>query len=78
MFKNISYGQVGFTNVRGFKAIFGDALVEGDTIAQLVDNTLALSAQRYRELCAAQQGKLTNYTYYWNLVRIADAFDMLA
>src|SRR5690606_20960186 len=41
MFKNISYGQLGLSNVTGFKLILGDATMEANSIAELIDRALS-------------------------------------
>lgn len=42
MFKNISYGQLGISNVGKFRDLFVNCTVQGDTVAELIDNALSL------------------------------------
>lgn len=50
MFKNISYGQLGITNVPKFKDLLGSTWVEGSTIEELVDNSLSLPQRKWVRL----------------------------
>lgn len=63
VFKNISYGQLGITNVKKFEEIFGDAFVKGDTIRELVNNALSLDEKKYKEMVIKQQEAVKKYTY---------------
>ena len=63
MFKNISYGQLGFSNVNAFKKIFMEDLVPGNTIEEMVNNVLALSKKDYINLVSRQQEIVKQYTY---------------
>lgn len=62
MFKNISYGQVGFTNILKFKDILGDYYISGD-MEQMVEKVLKLNKQEYKDLVLKQQEIIKNYTY---------------
>jgi len=75
MFKNISYGQLGITNVKKFKDILGDSFVEGVSIKELVENALALSKEEYLAKVKAQQEAIKNYTYKNSIENIIKAFD---
>ncbi len=70
MFKNISYGQLGITNVQKFKDILGDSFVEGDSIKELIKNALSLSKEEYLNKVRAQQKIIKNYTYKNSLENI--------
>lgn len=77
MWKNISYGQLGISNVRMFQNIFKGCSIPGSTIAELIDYTLTLPYPRYRELILEQQEIVKNHTYLDRLLHIAKAFDFL-
>jgi hypothetical protein len=70
MFKNISYGQLGVTNVKKFKDILGDSFIEGNTIKELIKNSLKLSRNDYIAKVRAQQKVIKKYTYKDSLERI--------
>ncbi|MEO8099854.1 MAG: hypothetical protein ABI811_19305 [Acidobacteriota bacterium] len=63
MFKNISYGQLGFSNVPKFSELYGDCTVPGKSVAELVDNALSLSKKDAIEMIAAQQKITRQHTY---------------
>lgn len=63
MFKNISYGQLGVTNVKEFKSILGEDFIGGDSIDELVTNALALPKEAYIQKVLAQQERVKEYTY---------------
>lgn len=73
VFKNISYGQLGITNIKKFKDILGENFVPGDTIAEIVDNSLSLSKKEYLDKIKAQQGLIREYTYEGALKNIIKA-----
>jgi hypothetical protein len=74
MFKNISYGQVGFSNVKKFKDILGEYCVEGN-IEEMVEKVLKLKEKEYKDLVLMQQSIIKNYTYKNALENILKAFD---
>lgn len=74
VFKNVSYGALAITNVRGFRMLFGATMPWGDTIDELVDNALAIRAGDYLEAVRAQQRVAAHYTYRESLEAIARAF----
>lgn len=76
MFKNISYGQLGITNVRKFKDILGAAFIEGNTIEKLVETGLSLTEREYLDVAKMQQAKIQNHTYLDKWVNILTASDM--
>jgi hypothetical protein len=65
MFKNISYGQLGITNVKKFSDILGpDYIIENDnSIETIIDKVLKLSPEEYKKIVKEQQEKIKNYTY---------------
>lgn len=75
MFKNISYGQLGITNVKKFKEILGDSFIEGDSIEKIVENALSLSKEEYIKKTEAQQEIIKKYTYKESLENIFKAFN---
>jgi len=76
VFKNISYGQLGITNVKEFKNILGDSFLPGDSITELINNSLALSREEYLAKVKAQQEIIKNYTYKNALENIIRAFNI--
>ncbi|MEK7202855.1 MAG: hypothetical protein AAB653_00880 [Patescibacteria group bacterium] len=75
MFKNISYGQLGITNVKKFKDILGDSFIEGNTIKELIENALSFSKEEYIAKVKAQQEIIKNYTYKNALENIIKTFN---
>jgi hypothetical protein len=63
MFKNISYGQLGFSNVVKFADVYPGCTVPGKTIVELVDNALSLSRKDTIELIVEQQKFTRQHTY---------------
>lgn len=65
MFKNISYGQLGITNVQKFSDILGDSfIINSDQNTEMVINkVLTLSSDEYKKEVLLQQEKIKNYTY---------------
>lgn len=74
VFKNISYGQLGITNVEKFKDILGASFVGGDSIASLIKNSLALTSEEYINMVKAQQLAISKYTYKNAIENIVKAF----
>jgi hypothetical protein len=74
MFKNISYGQLGITNVKKFKDILGESFIDGETIAELIENALSLSREEYLNKVSAQQEIIKDYTYKNALENIINCF----
>lgn len=77
MFKNISYGQLGITNIRKFHDILGEHFISGETIEELIDNTLSLSKTEYLAKIKAQQEIIKSYTYKSALENIFRAIKQL-
>lgn len=69
MFKNISYGQLGFSNVKKFDDILGEYNITG-TIEEMVDKILSLSEREYKDFVCNQQIIVKNYTYLQHLGNI--------
>lgn len=77
-FKNISYGQLGITNVSRVNEILGDSAVPGETINEMVENALALSATEREERTRAQQEAIARLTYFESLNSIARALERVS
>lgn len=63
VFKNISYGQLGITNVGKFKEILLDTYIEGQNIEEIIKNSLSLDKEDYINKVKKQQKFIENYTY---------------
>ena len=75
VFKNISYGQLGLTNVWKFADLFGEAHTINTHITDLVDRALAIKEGESLDLVRAQQEVVKDYTYLTSLEMIGRAFD---
>lgn len=76
MFKNISYGQLGFSNVKKFREILLEATLPGDTIEEMINNALKLEKGEYISLILKQQEKIKEHTYVNNLLNIIKVFNL--
>jgi hypothetical protein len=63
VFKNISYGQLGITNILKFQDILGETFIKGDNMEELISNSIKLSKEDYISLVIAQQKKIIDFTY---------------
>ncbi len=77
MFKNISYGQLGITNVKKFKEILGDHFVNGSSIEEIIEKTLSLSKNEYINIVKAQQEIVKKYTYEQAIKNIVKTFSII-
>jgi hypothetical protein len=75
VFKNISYGQLGITNVSRFKDVLGDAYIDGNSIEELIDSGLSLSEKKYKEIIHAQQQRIAHHSYLDKIANILVAFE---
>lgn len=75
MWKNISYGALGVTNVPQFKPLFGDTWIDGDNIGELMRRSLSLHRNEYLDLVRAQQLRIAGYSYRENLLAISRALE---
>jgi hypothetical protein len=75
MFKNISYGQLGMSNISEFHEILGDSGLLGNDIGDLVEKALALSESEYKQRVLEQQAHIVNHTYVNKLLNISRAFE---
>jgi len=73
VFKNISYGQLGLTNVHKFSDILGDSFILAETIEQLVEKGIALNKEDYIKLTEKQQECIKKYTYKESIEYIVKA-----
>jgi hypothetical protein len=79
MFKNISYGQLGISNIAKFTEILGDKSVyEGSTEATIA-KALKIEEDDYKQLVRDQQAIIAeDHTYVSKLAKILKAFDEVA
>ena len=77
MFKNISYGQLGITNIKKFKDILGDYYIEGDNIKEIIGKALSLSKEDYLYFTKKQQEIIKNYTYKNAIENIINCLDLI-
>ena len=78
MWKNISYGQLGVSNVRKFDEVFDDCTVKGRSIEEIIDNTLSLPFSTYRDMiCRQQEIVKSRHTYVNRLLNIIRAFESI-
>ncbi len=73
MFKNISYGQLGISNVPKFAELYQSCHVPGRTIPELVVNALSLSPRDRLDLIAEQQRITCGHTYVQKIRNIFQA-----
>jgi len=67
VFKNISYGQLGLTNVSKFKDILKEDFVEEGSIEGLIRYAVSLTEEEYKNQVKKQQEKIKTYTYVQHL-----------
>ena len=77
MFKNVSYGQLGTTNVMEFEKILGSALISSTDIDRLVDGDLSIKDTDRADMIREQQKLIANHTYEDKLRYMLQAFEML-
>ncbi|MEI6494513.1 MAG: hypothetical protein WCO03_00435 [bacterium] len=75
MFKNISYGHLGFSNIKKFDELFAGCTITGTTIEELVVQVLQLSEKEYKDMTSAQQLIVTKHTPYNKLLNIVKGFE---
>jgi uncharacterized secreted protein with C-terminal beta-propeller domain len=76
MFKNISLGHVGFSNVRKFDELLGKAAITG-TVEEMTKKVISLSEEEYLKLASEQQNIVRSYTYKQSLENIIRAFNAI-
>lgn len=74
MFKNISYGQLGLTNIQKFKDILGDNFIESKSTTELIEKGLQIQKDEYLRLVQKQQDIIKKYTYKESIENIIKAF----
>jgi hypothetical protein len=77
MFKNISYGQLGFSNVEHFNHVYKDCNIYDSNIESLVDKVMGLTESQYIGVIKEQQEITKRYTYDENVKRILSAIDII-
>lgn len=74
MFKNISYGQLGFSNIKKFNEIFKNCNFYNQDIDITVESVLRLNKEEYFDIVKKQQEICKNYTIAHNLNNILKFF----
>ncbi len=77
VFKNVSYGQLGITNVKKFKDIFGESFIDEESIENLITKGLSLNKEAYIKLILKQQDIVKKYTYKESIDNIIKSFDYI-
>lgn len=62
MYKNISYGQLGFSNIKKFNDVFKECAIYDENMSVMIDRVLALPKEKYIELILKQQEICKQYT----------------
>jgi hypothetical protein len=75
MFKNISYGQLGFSNIKKFNDIFRNYNIYDEDIEIMTDRVLLLSKDEYIEMIKKQQEICKRYTIAHHLNNIFKIFN---
>ncbi|MDD2505651.1 MAG: hypothetical protein PHF21_05255 [Bacilli bacterium] len=70
MFKNISYGQLGFSNIKKFNDIFKDCNIYDEDMDVMIKKVLSLKKEEYIEIVKKQQVICRKYTIAENLNNI--------
>ena len=74
MFKNISYGQLGFSNIKKFEDIFKDCLIYDEDFSVMIEKILLLNKEEYKNMVKKQQEICKKYTIMNNLINIFSQF----
>jgi len=78
VWKNISYGQLGVTNLPKTKEVFGDSILMDTDIDNLIERALSISESEYKERTVYQQIIVANEHTYLNwLYNLGTAFERL-
>jgi hypothetical protein len=75
MFKNISYGQLGVSNIPKFKDMFGSSYVEGETLEELIENSLIMPRRKILDIVQEQQEVVRKHTYVTKIHNIFKALE---
>jgi len=73
MFKNISYGHLGLSNIPGFDDMLSDAAITEHQIPEMLDAALSMNDKDFTQRIAAQQDRIREYSYDKSLIRLAEA-----
>ena len=73
LFKNISYGALGFTNVPALKTFLNLPQLD---MEEMFEWAVKLKRTKYLELVRQQQKKISHYSYRESLVSIGRALDL--
>jgi len=74
MFKNISYGQLGFSNIKKFDAIFKDCNIYDTDMEKMIEKILKLTKKEYLDIVNKQQEVCKKYTTAEHLNNIFKLF----
>lgn len=77
MFKNISYGQLGISNIKKFNYLFKGYSLKGNNIEELIENSLQLNQDKYKKMVLGQQEIVKKHTYLNKLINICTAFERI-
>lgn len=77
MFKNVSFGQLGITNIPDFKSVFDGSMIFSLDIEEMIESALSLSSSKRVDLIIEQQRKVAVHTYDKKLKFISDCFDRI-
>ncbi len=77
MFKNISFGQLAFSNIKKFNDILKEYNIYSENMDEMVNRILKLSKEEYIDVVKHQQELIKNYTYKNSLENIFRAFDQI-
>jgi len=78
LFKNVSYGQLGISNVLAFKELFDNIPSINLDIPSAVDFALSLSETAWKRSILEQQEAVSGYTYRNSVINIERAFESLS
>lgn len=74
MFKNISYGQLGFSNIKKFSSIFKDCIIYDENMDTMINKVLSLSKEDYIDMIKKQQEICKKYTIAEHMNNIFKVF----
>jgi hypothetical protein len=77
MFKNVSYGQLGITNVPTLQKLFGSDFA-GNDIERLIEQGLKMNRSKAIEIVRNQQQICKNYTYVSSIANIFRALEKVS
>lgn len=74
MFKNVSFGQLGASNIGEFREVFGDGFLHSENIEELVSLNMAVTESQRRQWVLWQQERVAEHTYDKKLGYMARCF----